>query len=89
MEALTRTREMYVDEFSREKMIENHNIINELMTKVQELQYEINCMNDSRGFKAAESVRSGPSSHVPSESALLPPQADQGGLLSGAKKNAA
>ena len=49
------------------------------MTKVQELQYDINRMNDSRDFKEAEWVRSGPLSRVPSETALLPPQADQGG----------
>ena len=54
-------------------------IVNELTTKVQELQYEIKCMNDSRDFKDAESVLSGPFSHDLSESALLPPQADQGG----------
>ena len=43
-------------------------------------------MNDSRDFKDAESVRSRPLSHVPSEAALLPPpQADQGGLLSRAR----
>ena len=54
-------------------------IVNELTTKVQELQYEIKCMNDSRDFKDAESVLSGPFSHVLSESALLPPQIDQGG----------
>ena len=38
-------------------------------------------MNDSRDFKDAESVRSGPS-HVPSQTALLPPCRDPGGLLS-------
>ena len=42
-------------------------------------------MSDSRDFKDAEAVRSGPFSHVPSESTLLPPQADQGGLLCRAK----
>ena len=42
-------------------------------------------MNNSSDFKDAESVRSGPLSHVPSESALLLPQADQGGLLSRAR----
>ena len=55
------------------------------MNKVQELQYEINCMHHSKGFKDAESVHSGPLSHVPSESALIPPQDDQGGLLGRAK----
>ena len=59
--------------------IKNKNIINELMTKVQELQYDIKCMNDSRDFKEAKWARSGPLSHVPSESELLLPQADQGG----------
>ena len=63
----------------QKKTFKNQNIINELMTKVQELQYDIKCMNDSRDFKEAEWVRSGPLSHVPSELALLPPQADQGG----------
>ena len=85
MEALKKTQEMHVDECSRVKLIEHQNIINEndnivkeLTTKVKEFQYEIKCMDDSRDFKA-EGVRSGPLSHVPSESALLPPQADQRG----------
>ena len=41
----------------------------------------INCMNDSRVSKDAESVRSRPS-HVPSQPALLPPYRDPGGLQS-------
>ena len=44
----------------------------ELKAKVQELHNEVNCMNDSREFKDAESVRSGHKSHVPSEPALFP-----------------
>ena len=52
------------------------------MNKVQELQYEINCMHDSKGFKVTESEHSGPLFHVPSESALFPHLDDQGGLLS-------
>ena len=60
VEALKRTLEMHVDEFSREKLMAKLNIINELMAKVQEVQYDVNCMNDSRDFKVAESVRSGP-----------------------------
>ena len=46
-----------------------------------ELQNEVNCMNDSRDFKDAESVRSG-QSHVPSQPASFPPCRDPGGLLS-------
>ena len=53
----------------------------ELTGKILELQNEINCMNDSRDFKDAESVRSG-LSHVPSQPALLPPFRDPGGMLS-------
>ena len=53
----------------------------ELRARIQELQNEVNCVNDSRDFKDAESVRSGPS-HVPSQPALLPRYRDPGGLLS-------
>ena len=49
--------------------------------KIQELQNEVNCMNDSRDFKDAELARSGPS-HVTSQPALLPPFPDPGGMLS-------
>ena len=52
------------------------------MAKVQELQNEINCMNDVRDFKDAESVRSGQLSHVPSELAIFPLPTDPGGPLS-------
>ena len=55
--------------------------IHELTARIQELQNEVNCMNDSRDFKDAESVRSG-LSHVPSQLALFPPYRDPGGLLS-------
>ena len=59
---------------------EKHTIL-ELTGKIQELQNEINCMNDSRDSKDAESVRSG-LSHVTSQPALLPPFPDPGGMLS-------
>ena len=49
--------------------------------RIQELQSEVNCPNDSRDFKDAESVRSG-LSHVPSQPALLPPFPDPGGMPS-------
>ena len=55
------------------------------MNKVQELQYQSSGMHESRDFKGAESVHSGPLSHVPSESALFPPRVDQGGLLGRAR----
>ena len=69
------------DEFSRRRLIENQDTILELTARIQELQNEVNCMNDSRDFKDAESVRSG-LSHVPSQPALFPPFRDPGGMLS-------
>ena len=48
---------------------------------MQELQNEINCMNDSRDFQDAESVRSG-HSHVTSQHASFPPHPVPGGMLS-------
>ena len=62
-------------------MVEDRDTILELTARIQELQNEIYCMNDSRDFKDAESVRSG-QSHVPSQPALLPPFRDLGGMLS-------
>ena len=49
--------------------------------KIQELQNEINCMNDSRDFQDAESVRSG-HSHVTSRPVSFPPHPVPGGILS-------
>ena len=43
---------------SRRKFVEDRDTIFELTAKIQELQNEINCMNDSRDFQDAESVRS-------------------------------
>ena len=71
MEELRRVQELRIDEFSRRRLIENQDTINEVTARIQELQNEVNCMNDSRDFKDAESVRSG-LSHVPSQPALLP-----------------
>ena len=81
MEELKRFRGSTSDGFSRRKLIEDRDIILEFTAKIQELQNEFNCMNDSRDFKEAESVRSG-LSHVPSQAALLPFFRDLGGMLS-------
>ena len=81
MEELRESHVLKVEELSRRKLTEDQNTIMELRARIQELQNEINCMNDSRDFKDAELVRSGPS-HVPSQPALLPPFRDPGGLLS-------
>ena len=77
MEELKRFQELRIDEFSRSRLIEDRETILELTRKIQELQNEINCMNDSRDFKDAESVRSGVS-HVTCQTALLPHFRDPG-----------
>ena len=59
-------------DFREEKLIEDRDTILELTAKIQELQNEVNCMNDSREFKDAGSARSG-QSHVTSQPAFFPP----------------
>ena len=56
MEELKSVQELRIDEFSIRRLIENQDTINELTARIQELQNEVNCMNDSRDFKDAESV---------------------------------
>ena len=80
-EELKRVRELRVNESSRRRLIENQDTVNELTTRIQELQNEVNCMDDSRDFKDAESARSG-LSHVPSQPAFLPSYRDPGGMVS-------
>ena len=62
------------------KLIEDQNTIMELSGRLQELQNEINCMNDSKDFQDAESVRSG-NSHVTSQPMLFPKHPIPEGLL--------
>ena len=81
MEELKRFQGSTFDEFSRRRLIEDQDTILEVTARIQELQNEVNCMNDSRDFKDAESVRSG-LSHVTSQPALHPPFRDPGGMLS-------
>ena len=72
MEELKRFQGSTFDTISRRKLVEDRDTILELSGKIQELQNEINCMNDSRDFQDAESVRSG-NSHVTSQPAFFPP----------------
>ena len=44
------------DEFTQLKFIEDQKIIIELSGRLQELQNEVNCMNDSKDFRDAESI---------------------------------
>ena len=81
MEDLKRFQGSTFDTFSRRRLIEEQNTILEFTARIQELQNEVNCLNDSRDLKDAELVRSG-QSHVPSQPALLPPFRVPGGMLS-------
>ena len=58
------------DTLARQKFIEDQNTIMELSGRLQELQNEVNCMNDSKDFQDAESVRSG-NSHVTNQTMLF------------------
>ena len=80
MEELKRFQGFTFNTISRRRLIENRETILELTGKIQELQNEINCMNDSRDFQDAESVRSG-QSHVSSQPLFFPYHPDPGGVL--------
>ena len=69
------------DTISRRKLVEDRDTILELTGKIQELQNETNCMNDSRDLQDAESVRSG-QSHVASQPVFFPLHRDPGGMQS-------
>ena len=61
------------DTFAIRRLVEDQDTI-------LEVQNEINCMNDSRDFQDAQSVRSG-NSHVTSQPAFFPPHPVPGGML--------
>ena len=71
MEELKRIQGSTFETVSRRKLIGDRDTILELTSKIQELQNQVNCMNDSRDFQDAESVRSG-QSHVTSQPAFFP-----------------
>ena len=75
MEELRKFQSSTFDTIARRKLIEDQNTILELSGRVQELQNEVNCMNVSKDFQDAESVRSG-NSHVTSRPVSLPTSSD-------------
>ena len=70
MEELRKFQSSTFDTLARRKLIEDQNTIMELSGRLQELQNEVNCMNDSKDFHDAESARSG-NSHVTSQPMLF------------------
>ena len=85
MEELKRFQGSTFDTIARIKLVEDRDTILELTGKIQELQSEINCVNDSGDFQNAESGRSG-HSHVASQPVFFPPHPDPGGMLSRSQK---
>ena len=80
MEELRKFQSSTFDTIARRTLIEDQNTILELSGRVQELQNEVNCMNDSKDFQDAESVRSG-NSHVTSRPVSFPPHPIPEGML--------
>ena len=81
MEELRKFQSSAFDTIARRKFIEDQNTILELSGRVQESQNEVNCMNDSKDFQDAESIRSG-HSHVTSQLVFFPPHPVPGGMPS-------
>ena len=80
IEELRKFQSSAFDSIARRKLIEDQNTILELSRRVQELQNEVNCMNDSKDFQDAESIRSG-NSHVNSRPVSFPPHPIPDGML--------
>ena len=80
MEELRKFQSSAFDTIARPKLIEDQNTIMESTGRVQELQNEVNCMNDSKDFQDAEPVRSG-NSHVTSRPVSFPPHPIPEGML--------
>ena len=80
MEELRKFQSSTFDTLASRKLIEDQNTIMELSGKLQELQNEVNCMNDSKDFQDADSVRSG-NSHVTNQPTLFPKRSIPEGML--------
>ena len=65
MDELREFQSSAFDTIARRKLFEDQHTFLELSGRVQELHNEVNCMNDSKDFQDAESVRSG-NSHITS-----------------------
>ena len=81
MEELKKFQSSAFETMARRRLVEDQDTILELTGKIQDLQNEINCMNDSKDFQDAESIRSG-NSHVTSQPVSFPLHPIPGGMLS-------
>ena len=80
MEELRKFQSSTFDTIARRKLIEDQNTTLDLSGRVQEVQNEVNCMNDSKDFQDAESVRSG-NSHVTNQPMSFPTHPRPGEML--------
>ena len=81
MKELKKFQSSTFDTIARRRLVEDQDTILELSGRIQESQNEINCMNDSKDFQDAESIRSG-HSHVTSQPVSFQPHPISGGMLS-------
>ena len=81
MEQMKKFQSSTFNTIARRRSVEDQDTVLELTGKIQELQNEINCMNDSRDSQDAESIRSG-NSHVTNRPASFPTHPIPGGMLS-------
>ena len=80
MEELRKFQSSAFDTTATRRFVEDQNTILELSGRVQELQNEVNCMNDSKDFQDAESIRSG-NSLFTSRPVSFPPHPIPEGML--------
>ena len=81
MDELKKFQSSTFDTTARRRLVEDQDTILELTGKTQDFQNEINCMNDSKDFQDAESIRSG-NFHVTSRPVSFPPHPIPEGMLS-------
>ena len=81
MEELKKFQSSTFDTIARRILVKDQNTILELSGRIQDLQNEINCMNDSKDFQDAASIRSG-NSHVTSRPVSFPFHPIPEGMLS-------
>ena len=87
MKELKKFQSSTFDTIARRRSVEDQDAMLEFTGKIQELQNEIYCMNDSKDFQDAESVRSG-NSHFTSQPLSFPPHPIPEGMLSRSLVNA-
>ena len=80
--SLTEMEELrnFQSSMARRRFIEDQNTILVLSARVQELQNEVICMNDSKDFQDVESIRSG-NRHVTSQPMSFPKHPILEGML--------